>query len=281
MSINYPPNMEFNQNEFYGNQSLFNYCCSDEEQQHFYQFKILLKKEFVSEIREISDGKPLQEKLERLTFDVGWCFCYEAFLKSYPYDSRINFLDYQFKKTLHPKTFLNRVKQFLQNFDWNAYGEDFSYNYLVEKEIHKWLSKKLKKINASNQDEKVYKIDPIRTELKMSENLCLMDGQIVELRKILLDHKIIEPMELTDFYKCFDLNNRPNKFPAISYKKMFVFALTHIDGINNSSALKNFELTNYDKNKSDLKTSPIPVKWRVTQNKIASILIPPIKVNSK
>src|SRR5438128_848138 len=111
MSIKFVPTSEFNQNELFGNQNLFHYCYSDEQQQHVYQFKILLDKEFATSMKAISDGKPLQKKLERLSFDVGWCFGYEAFLNSYAYDSRINFLEYQLKKTLHPKAFLYRVKQ--------------------------------------------------------------------------------------------------------------------------------------------------------------------------
>ncbi|WP_295652253.1 hypothetical protein [uncultured Mucilaginibacter sp.] len=132
------------------------------------------------------------------------------------------------------------------------------------------------------------KIDNKKNETKKPENntskpveYCISKGQIVDLHNLCETEKVIESMDFTDFLNCFDLNNKPNKTPVFLYKKMFVFVLSNIDGMKSSIALQNFGFTNYDKNKSDLKKSPMPKSERVTLNKIASILKPLVKVISK
>lgn len=112
-------------------------------------------------------------------------------------------------------------------------------------------------------------------------NYCISKIQIANLYDLFTTEKVIEPIDFTAFLKCFDLDSTPNKHPIILYKKMFVFALSLIDGMKSSTALKNFGFTNYDKNKSCLIKSPIPKDKRVTKNKINTILTQPTTVITK
>ena len=192
-------------------------------------------------------------------------------------NTNIGFLEHQYKTTKDKNIFLNVLEQITNITNYTAFGADAMVNTPdIVRAVKSWRERKLERLS--------YIEDLIPSSLetsKKTENLCLTKGQIVDLYDLFVSENVIAPMDFPDFIKCFDLNNPPIKQPTTLYKKMFVFALTLIKGMNSDIALKYFGATNYNKTKNDLIKSPIPKNRRVTQNKISSILIQPVKVISK
>jgi len=197
-------------------------------------------------------------------------------------DTNIKFLEHQYRATKDKNIFLSAVEKTINPSYYTAFWGDeiptVANAHDIIDEIKLWRQRKIEHL-SHEEFLKENRNDSNVSDI--SENFCLTNGQIVDLYKLLEMEKVIKPINFSDFLKCFDLNNPPIKHPVILYKKLFVYALSLIDGMNGSTALQNFGFTNYDKNKSDLKTSPIPKSKRVTENKIDSILKRPLKVISK
>ena len=176
-------------------------------------------------------------------------------------------------KNIHSGT-LNSNLFLTMNYVWTCNHIEVQFE-----KLRRHVTEQIEKYNpTANQKNEIQKPE---TNLSKPPNYCISKGQIVDLYDLLESENVIGRINCDDFLNCFDLNRIPTKHPTLTYKKMFVFALSLIDGMSSDIANKNFGVTNYDKNKSDLKTSPIPKNRQVTKNKIASIISQPVKVISK
>jgi hypothetical protein len=110
--------------------------------------------------------------------------------------------------------------------------------------------------------------------------------QITRLYDLCVEENVIYDIDYGNFYKCFDFAKVPPKFPKYNNMIMFVYALKNITGMKNAIALKNFDISNYDKHKSVLNkredkdrrsVDPIASKNRKLTRKIDKIFIEPNK----
>ena len=143
MPLSIIPTEEVAPNHLFGDFSLFDHCAFDESPKHKYQFKIADARATINNTIEafVSNPKDI-EALESYNFSVAGEFCYQAFLKNYSFDSRSDFLDYQFTQTPAKESFLNRVRNLLASFNWNSLEPLFCYSKIKESEVLKWLDDK-------------------------------------------------------------------------------------------------------------------------------------------
>lgn len=132
-------------------------------------------------------------------------------------------------------------------------------------------------VRKLNEIRKIENINPL-TQIADSEHKIgggLSNGQIVDLFELLIKYPIIKEIDISDFIKCFYFGIKPNKYPTISHKALFVFTLSLITEVNEKTAFENFGIEEYDGAKTRLKK--ISVKHTAIKHKIRGILSKPIE----
>ena len=140
-----------NQSQTFKNQELFSYTFFDKKFDNKYDFQIDLKENYKDEISEMLKEAPDPPNLEKycdytLSLSVGKWFFYTAFVFVMPYQKRIDFLEYQFNKSQHKISFLNRIESLSQVDYWYSFGEYSFYNTENEKIVNDWLIEKFENL---------------------------------------------------------------------------------------------------------------------------------------
>jgi hypothetical protein len=269
---------------------IWDFCHFDEVPNSTFQLQILLSSVELNQRLSDEYSQFPNTTINTLDKQIMGSLFQKLFYNHSIINTNIKFLEHHYRLTKDKNIFLSDLKNRINPTYYSAYwGDDI--NSVVNardilNEVKSWIERKIEQL-SHDENLKRNSVSSLKTDQSVisnvSENLFLTTGKIVDLHKLLETEKIIEPIDFSDFLKCFDPNTPPTKHPVIlnRSKKLFVYALSFIEGMNSRTALKNFGITNYDKNKSDLKTSPIPKNKRATENKIASLLKQPVKVTSK
>jgi hypothetical protein len=138
-------------------------------------------------------------------------------------------------------------------------GKEFEYLFDIADSV-KELKERIK------NHELAIKVASLTKPLNLPK-YCITNTQIVELYNVLLANNIFkQQIDITDFVRCFDLNNIPQNKPEYEHQNTMVYALSLVksqngkDAINQKNALANFGIKNYDAIKSNVKIKyPIDV----------------------
>ena len=139
-----------NSKQIFKNQELFSWCFLDKDFENPLQFKIHLnsnyKEQIEADIKASPDNRidPDIYAAYELSMDVGKTFFYFAFIQVFPYQKRIDFLNYQLSQTKDKMSFLHRVEALSQVGYWYDFGEYSYYNPETEKIVADWVIAKYK-----------------------------------------------------------------------------------------------------------------------------------------